>query len=60
MLIASKEVGLEVKAQKATYMFMIQDGMQDSTTTYRQIINPFRVREVKIFGKGTNKPDLTA
>jgi hypothetical protein len=24
MLIASKEAGLEVKAQKATYMFMIQ------------------------------------
>jgi len=62
MLNASKEVGLEVKAQKATYMFMTEDGMQDSTTTYRQTINAFRMREVKIqvFGKGTNKPELTA
>jgi len=60
MLIASKEIGLEVKAQTATHSSRFSTGMQGSVTRYRQIINPLRMREAKIFGKGTNKTNLTA
>jgi hypothetical protein len=59
MLIAIKEVGLEVKVQKAKYMCVIQQryaGRHHNT----QIINHLRMRKVKIFGKDTNKPNLTA
>jgi hypothetical protein len=60
MLIASKEVGLQVKVQKSTYMFMIQQRNAGQHHNIRRIINPLRMREVKICGENTNKPDLTA
>jgi hypothetical protein len=35
LVLASKEVGLEVNSEKTTYMVMSQDQMQDKMGTYR-------------------------
>ena len=58
LAVASKEIGIEVNADKTTYMSNLKIRMLGKVTTYRLIINPLKGGTVQIFGKNLNGSKL--
>jgi hypothetical protein len=55
LVLASKEIGLEVNADKTKYMFMSRDQNIELSHCIKMIIMPLKGRKSQIFGNNLNK-----